>query len=74
MPYPKNMIDERHTAPHYQIYVLRIWQEDSTTWRAMLQETQSGERRGFTDMEALLKHIRQALGESPTPPPTKFEG
>lgn len=72
------MLDERHNAPNYHIYLLRLWQEDcrsngqndSAEWRALLQETQSGQRVTFADVEVLIGHLRQLVarqaGELPS--------
>lgn len=45
----------------YFSYLLRLWQrEDSgtTVWLASLEEPLTGERRGFSDLEALFDFLR----------------
>ena len=51
------MLDERHQAPNYHVFVLRLWQEDSAEWRAVLQETRSGRRVAFNDAKKLIGHL-----------------
>ncbi len=47
---------------HYQAYMLRIWQdlkEPGSVWRASLESPHTGERHGFTSLEALFDFLRQ---------------
>jgi len=45
--------------PHYQVYLLRFWQErdhlpeTAMVWRFSLEDPHTGERRGFADLPAL---------------------
>ncbi len=54
--------------PAYQSYLLRLWHAPGGAgqpWRASLQDTLSGERQGFADLEALLAYLRDQIeGES----------
>jgi hypothetical protein len=46
----------------YQSYLLRLWRTSSRvkpTWRASLESTQTGERRGFADLESLFVFLVQ---------------
>jgi hypothetical protein len=60
--------------PRYRSYLLRLWEvenEGQPVWRASLQETHSGERRGFADLAALGAFLAAQTGGSPvadTPP------
>lgn len=43
----------------YHAYLLRIWQEDQQersqhSWRFSLEDAHTGQRRGFSDLDALL--------------------
>ncbi len=47
-----------------QSYVLRLWQVSEggrPVFRISLENTQTRERRGFTDLEALLAFLRQCI-------------
>ena len=46
----------------YISYLLRLWQAtdgDQVVWQASLENAQTGERRGFADLDALLNFLRQ---------------
>ena len=62
----------------YLSYLLRLWQEPgdgSPVWRASLESPQSGERRGFADLDSLIAFLEgqieasseQAVGGPGTP-------
>lgn len=43
--------------PRYLAYLVRLWQirdQDKFTWRASLEDTHTGERRGFPDLASLI--------------------
>jgi hypothetical protein len=45
---------------HYLSYVLRLWQvkrADRASWRASLENSISGDRLGFADLEALFTYL-----------------
>lgn len=45
----------------YNIFVLRFWQEShSPTWRILLENAQTGQRHGFTEMSQLYAFLEQA--------------
>lgn len=54
--------------PAYLSYLLRLWRAPGGAgqpWRASLQDTLSGERQGFADLEALVAYLRDQIeGES----------
>ena len=53
------------TRPYFS-YLLRIWQENDRevpVWRASLEDPQTGQRRGFLDLDALIDFIHAKTGE-----------
>ena len=60
----------------YQSYLLRLWRTSSRgkpTWRASLESAQTGERRGFADLESLFVFLVQQTtsnSEHGSRPPT----
>jgi len=51
---------------HYQSYILRLWQEGSKAergWRFSLEDTLTGQRRGFGSLAALVAHLRWLIEE-----------
>ena len=56
--------------PRYQAYVLRCWEMRSqypdrpATWRFSLENSQTGEKRAFPDMEALVTFLRTHLDKN----------
>jgi hypothetical protein len=48
------------TARRYESYLLRLWESDEASqlvWRALLESTDTGERRGFTDLDNLFAYL-----------------
>ena len=53
------------TRPYFS-YLLRIRQENDRevpVWRASLEDPQTGQRRGFLDLEALIAYIQATTEE-----------
>lgn len=48
-------------ASPYQSYLIRCWQEETAGWRFRLQNVETGEQAGFTNLEAMLKFLRTAI-------------
>lgn len=54
--------------PRYGAYLLRYWKVRSarpgqpSTWRFSLEEAGTGERRGFPDLETLVRFLERELG------------
>ena len=49
----------------YYSYLLRVWlagDKDQPHWRASLEDTRSGERRGFASLRALCEYLHQQTG------------
>lgn len=55
-------------ADSYNIFVLRFWQENhTTTWRILLENAQTGQRHGFTEMSQLYAFLEQTTtAQQPT--------
>ena len=52
----------------YLSYLLRIWSTirgEQRVWQASLEETDTGERMGFTDLQALLVFLEDETGQRP---------
>jgi hypothetical protein len=46
----------------YQAYLLRLWQVRTATglvWHASLEDAQTGERRGFANLQSLLMFLEE---------------
>lgn len=59
--------------PHYQAFVLRMWLEpglEHQAWRFSLEDTQTGERSGFADLERLAHFLigRMKVADAAAPP------
>jgi hypothetical protein len=47
-------------ARRYESYLLRLWESDEAgqlIWRASLESTDTGERRGFADLSSLFAYL-----------------
>lgn len=56
--------------PAYLSYLLRLWRAPGGAgqpWRASLQDTLSGERQGFADLEALVAYLHGQIEAQSTP-------
>jgi hypothetical protein len=63
--------DVIHDAPlRYRAYLLRCWEMrspgpgDLATWRFSLEEPSTGEKHGFTDLEAMHDFLQAQLAET----------
>ena len=58
-------------TPHYRSFLLRCWEEPSQTshspmiWRFSLEDVETGERRGFRDLDALVIFMQTQIARSP---------
>jgi hypothetical protein len=53
------MIDDQHT---YHAYLLRLWRVNSghsTVWHASVEDSRTGERKGFADLHGLLAFLEE---------------
>lgn len=50
-----------NTRPErYHAFLLRFWQieqDGEETWQASLEDSRTGEKRGFASIEALVKYV-----------------
>jgi hypothetical protein len=49
----------------YRAYLLRLWQvecDGQPEWRASLEDTHTGERRGFADLARLFNFLQNQTG------------
>ena len=44
-------------------FLLRLWRADLKIWRASLDDPMTGERKGFSDIEALIVFLRSLTVE-----------
>jgi hypothetical protein len=63
----------REAAPRQHVYILRFWETRSlppdapVTWRFSAQDPQTGERRGFADLDGLMVFLAAQTGELNSP-------
>ena len=53
-------------AAQYRAYLLRLWNANTSgpsAWRASLEDTHTGERRGFADLEQLYAFLAAEIGD-----------
>lgn len=56
--------------PAYLSYLLRLWRapgEANQPWRASLEDTLTGQRTGFADLEALCAFLHWQIETYPAP-------
>ena len=54
------------STPPYLSYLLRLWlagSNDQPEWRLVLIDPQTGERRGFASLEALMDYLQTRMKE-----------
>ena len=60
-----------HTErPAYLSYLLRLWRAPGGVdqpWRGSLEDTLTGQRTGFADLEALCAFLHAQIGAVPAP-------
>jgi len=61
--------------PHRRVYLLRCWEERGQTtaareWRFSVEDPRTGERRGFTSLEALAAYLQKELAGGADDPST----
>jgi len=60
----KQMIE----PPHYQVYILRLWQERPAsfdrpaTWRFSLENVLTRRQQGFANLEKLVAFLQEQVG------------
>jgi hypothetical protein len=63
------------TARRYESYLLRLWESDEAgqlIWRASLESADTGERRGFADLDSLFAYLKTVC-QSLTPDDVESE-
>lgn len=58
--------------PYYQAFVLRMWldhEPDHQAWRFSLEDTQTGERLGFANLERLAHFLIGRMKAADAAPP-----
>ena len=53
-------------SPRYRAYLLRLWDANPrgpSAWHASLEDTHTGERWGFADLERLLAFLTAEIGD-----------
>ena len=61
------MTDDKRT---YNAYLLRLWRVNSgrsTMWHASLEDSRTGERKGFADLQGLLAFLEEQTGQADQP-------
>ena len=55
---------ETREQPDYLSYLLRLWRvgEEEATWRASLESSHTGERKGFASLDDLFGFLREQTG------------
>jgi hypothetical protein len=51
-----------NTSANYKAYLLRLWlagDGDQPEWRASLEDPGTGEVRGFSDLEEMVRYLRE---------------
>jgi hypothetical protein len=51
-------------SPSYHAYMIRVWEEEGhadNKMRLTAQDTRTGERKGFTDWQALVNYLQTAI-------------
>ena len=63
-------------SDEYRAYLLRLWrvQTDGQSWRAMLENVETGERQGFASLEKLIEFLQKLGGEGEAPENTQGPG
>lgn len=59
-------MSEKQTT--YLSYLLRLWRTPTpgkAAWRASLENPQTGERRGFASLDAMVAFLRQQIDLAP---------
>ncbi len=57
---------DKKTRPTYHAFLIRLWQEGDTIWRATLEDPHTGQRHAFADVDSLLMYIRHQVEPAPT--------
>lgn len=60
---------DRTKLPFYRAQILRMWSESPAhrlpVWRFSLEDTNTGVRNGFADLDALIEHVMDLMEQLP---------
>ena len=62
-----------YDARHYHTFVVRLWQERPASpgrpavWRCSVEDTRTGQRRGFAGLEALTAFLQAQMAAADEP-------
>ncbi|HEX9074394.1 MAG TPA: hypothetical protein VF932_01385 [Anaerolineae bacterium] len=57
---PNPNADGRHPAI-YQSYLLRLWKTEQADWHASLEDSRTGERIGFANLDQLFAFLMEQV-------------
>lgn len=64
---------DRTKLPLYRAQILRMWTDAPAhslpLWRFSLEDTSTGVRSGFADLDALIEHLLDLMEQLPEQPP-----
>ena len=64
------MLDAGYDADAYHVFVVRLWRERAASpqhpsvWRFLVEDTRTGQRRGFGSLEELATYLQVRMEES----------
>lgn len=65
------MLQKLYDSPRYHLFILTVWEEERSAqgaarWRYSLEQSQSGERKGFKNLEELMAYLAAWTQQPPT--------
>ena len=64
------MLDVGYDADAYHVLIVRLWRERAASsqhpsvWRFLVEDTRTGQRRGFGSLEELVTHLQVRMEKS----------
>ena len=64
------MLDAGYDADAYHVFVVRLWRERAASpqhpsvWRFLVEDTRTGQRRGFGSLEELMAFFQARVEEN----------
>jgi len=46
-------------SPTYLAYLIRLWHEEGVGWRATVEDPHTGDKKAFSNLDALLSFLRE---------------
>ena len=68
------MLDAGYDADAYHVFVVRLWRERAAStqhpsvWRFLVEDTRTGQRRGFGSLEELMAFFQVRVKENDEKP------